>query len=115
MKLVELLTGEPRHVPSHLPRACVGAGVVYRRLVAERVVVGAGETLAEVKLARANQAVYREPVPFVEADGVHHQRVTLPSADRVTEPRRQVVGNLRMLAAIHVDYLPHRILLEDAD
>src|SRR5688572_7168627 len=57
-ELVELLAGAPVQVPGHLPLTRVGAGIVDRGLVAERIVVGARETLDQVKLTRANQTVH---------------------------------------------------------
>ena len=57
--------------------------------------------LDHVELLGVRRAAVIEPPLVVEADGIDHERVAFPPADRVAGPRGNQI--LRVLPAIHVD------------
>src|SRR5262245_44961295 len=63
------------------PRSGVGAGIVDRDFVVERVEVRAREALGEMQPRRMWQAVAVHPDLLAEADRVDHQRVAFPATD----------------------------------
>jgi len=83
------------------PRRGVGAGVVNRDLVFDRIRVGASETLDEMKLVGRGEAVAVEPEALVETDRVDDERIAFPMADRMPVIGRNKL--LRVCLAIHED------------
>src|SRR5688572_4784606 len=82
-------------------RLCVGARIVDRGLDADVAVVSATETLHDPRRLAARMAEGVKPRTIVEATRVDDQRVALPRANRVSEPRR--LGIDRMLSAVEVN------------
>src|SRR5687768_5173473 len=76
------------------PGPGVGAGIVDRHFVPERVEVGAGDALDHVELIGMHhpERTARHPESFVETDRVDDQRVFLPPAHRMTE-----IGRIHIL------------------
>jgi hypothetical protein len=83
------------------PRRGVGAGIVNRDLVFDRIRIGASETLAEMKLVGRGEAIAVEPEALVETDRVDDERIAFPMADRMPVIGRNKL--LRVWAAIHED------------
>src|SRR5688572_19473130 len=58
----------PRHVPAYGPWPRVRAGVVDRRFVAQRTLVGPRDTFDNVQHVRMRMSVVVDPRTLVEAD-----------------------------------------------
>src|SRR5881394_292126 len=78
--------GEPQRPGIHDPRLREHDRVLDGHLV-EHLVTLAGELLDDVHLIGVEQAASAEPGLVGEADGVEHQRVAFPPADRVPHVR----------------------------
>jgi hypothetical protein len=92
------------------------ARVLERHVVDERAVVGPGVPLDDVQLLGMRCTASIEPELVVEADGVDDERIAVPPADRMSEPRRNRCR--RVLSAIHIDDTMRAIvhqLVEDVD
>ena len=63
------------------PFGRVGARIVDRHFVLQRIEISPGEALDLMVLIRMHQPLCVDPGAFVEPHGVHDQRVPLPPAD----------------------------------
>jgi ABC-type transport system involved in cytochrome bd biosynthesis fused ATPase/permease subunit len=88
-------------VEAAFPLRRIGAGIVDRDLVADRLGIFAREPLDRVQLARVRHAAAIHPEALVEPHAVDDERVAFPMADRVAVVTRLEI--LQMLASVHVD------------
>ena len=56
-----------------------------------------------------------QPGAVVESDAVHHESVTIPTTNRVAEPRRVQRVPGRMLAAVHENLPELRVVFEEEE
>src|SRR5580658_1701463 len=71
------------------------------------------ESFDDVELIAVRMAVAVEPSFFVEADGIHHQSVTLPFSDRVAHIGGSDVTGMR--AAIRENLANGVVIFENHD
>ena len=95
------------------PRLRVGLGVVERELDLEVAVVLAAEALGDLHLLAAGMAAVVEPALVVEAERLHDERVAVPLAERVAEPRRRAL--FRVIASVGEDLAVLGEVLEQDD
>src|ERR1700732_2987672 len=86
---------------SRLPGFRIGNRVIDCDVEQHRVVVYAPETLNEVQLIAVWMAHSIEPIYIADTDGIDHECIALPLANRVPHPKRTKAR--RMLAAVGVD------------
>src|SRR5262249_34875273 len=99
----------PLKRPTGRPCASVGAGVVNRDFVLQRVHVRSRKSLDQMKLVGMRQSAIAEPEFFVKTSGIHDERVAFPSASRVSviEGIVVVASKLATLrASVCVDEVP---------
>src|SRR4030095_12651404 len=83
---------DERH--GHRPRLRVRLRIVERELDLEMTVVDAAKLLRRPHLFAARMPAYTEPALVVEADCLDDERVALPFAEGVAEPRGLALGGV---------------------
>ena len=83
------------------PRTDIRFWIVNRELNIHVSKVAPGHTLRQVKRIRDRDTLKRHPALPIETPGLDHQRVPLPTSDRIAHPRG--IRVLRKLPAIRED------------
>src|SRR5215467_6351735 len=103
-----LFARHPPQRPRRRPRPGVGAGIVHRQIVFERIQIRTRYFLYQLQLVRVRQAAVGEPEILVETTGVDSEGVALPLTNRSAVEQRVLV------VATHLPLVAAAVGIDDA-
>src|SRR6476660_1480699 len=84
----KVLIRMPIDVMTTAPDPRIRLGIIDGRFILQRVVIRTGDALDQMEGIGMREPEARHPEFFVEANGVNHQRIALPMADRMSKETR---------------------------
>src|SRR5205807_2777729 len=101
-----ILIRNPLNSPASRPWSSVGTRIIHSYLILQCVQIRSRETFNQVKRFSMWQPAGPQPELFIETDGIRHQRVLLPMADRTAVITRHLLRGLTQRASIRIDDSP---------
>src|SRR3989304_1751012 len=107
-EFLDLEIWTPGKIESNGPWPRVGPRIIDRDFDVKIVQARARDSFDHVHLVGMRMALIINPGSFIEANGIHNQRITFPVADRVSRKRGEVFEILfrRMWAPIQKNLAP---------